>query len=253
MKKAIIYGLICISAIAVASLNNTFEYKGVVTVRANEQEKQEKLEKKEEVKVQEIKGEAFESEIKVPHGQTFMLDIKNSGILVKTHDKDSVIIRNTVADNYVVTDQVKEGIKLSVNNQIPVNFELPVVEIIIPSDVDFDLDIKSNGSMIDVYADNLMNLKTDSTTNRVKINAATAKNIYVLGGMADIDLNIEEIKGNITGNTGMGTINLKIGNIDDININGFRVLKDETVKIIQDDENKFDTHIQGDLGKVIFK
>lgn len=253
MKKTVIYILAMISIASIVIFNDNFDYKASITVRKNEQEKQKEYEKNENIVIEEIKADAKEFDISIPQGQVFTINIKDCAIIFKTQQSDSVKIRNNISENYITSKETKHGILVENLESIKDKNKIPTIEIIIPENTNFDIDIKSNDSVIDMNAKVLKNIKVDSGVNRININAKLVKGIFVEGGKADINISVDKINGDINGSTGIGNINLEIGNIDDININGFKLMDNIIAKITQSNDNKFDTYINGDLGKVLFK
>lgn len=253
MKKVLIYSLIVASIIGITISANSFEYKGVVTVRADEQKAiQKAIEEEENFKLQGISTQAYRQEINISSGTTLILNLNECAVLVKNHDSDNVIVKNNIGEDYVKISEIKNGTEISANKKYKVESVMPIVEVFIPIDINFKLDIKGNDSTIDVDAKKIRSLKVESGTADINISAKELNDVYIDGGKSNVYINVEKLNGDIIGRTGIGSTVLDIGNIDDVNINGFRVFIDKVVKIIQNDEGKFDVNITGDLGKVIF-
>ena len=244
MKKVLVYGLIISSIIGVTVMNNSWEDKGKIDAYASTEDIS---------KITLNENGNFEQKISIAQGTTFNINLDKSLINIKHHDKDTVLIENKVSEKYIdVRNDINES-EITVTGSGLKEFSNKEIIITIPSNPDFDIEISSDTSQVNMIANKLEDLAINGGAHNINIIAKSIKSMYISSGISDINIKANEIIGNITGNTGIGYITFDIEKSDDLNLKGYKKSGDEIIKVLENKQGKFTIDIQGDIAKVLYK
>ncbi|MGL4760937.1 MAG: hypothetical protein ACRCWG_05690 [Sarcina sp.] len=243
MKKFLVYGIIVAGIIGIGISFNDWEYKGEVKAK-------EYKEPKEQITNRFIESDGPEMEITLQEGEKLILDMQNAKINLKCYEGDSVLISDLEGTTVIRNEE--NGKSISEHLDAKQNKTFDYITIKIPKKANFDLEIKTNNSNIFGTIDEINNINIESNKGIVDLNIGQTNNINVETGIGNIGLRVKNITGEITGRTGIGSINFDIENEENVKLKGYKVYEDKVVKVNEINKGNVKVDIKGDLAKVIF-
>lgn len=244
MKKFLVYGLVTVVIGGLGVAFNSWEYKGDIKVRD--------FNAPPKVNREVLESTTEPTAIQVKDGQTFVVDMQNAKINLKYHDGDTVLLGDIEDTATVLYDTEGKNVTVRENSDAALNGTFDYITISLPKNANFNLDIKTNNSQVFGEVDTIKNLEVDTDKGLADIKVNKVDNINVETGYGNIGLTINQVNGQITGTTGVGSVNFDIENEDNINLKGYKVYSDKTVKVDETNKGNQKVDIKGDIAKVIF-
>lgn len=245
MRKFLVYGLVTVVIGGLGVAFNSWEYKGSVKAR--------EFDMPQNISSEVSDNSETSKTIEVKAGETLEIDIENAKVNFKYHSSDKVLVESIEGIEKISYDENEKNIIISENNNINRGRKVENLTITLPKDANFNLDIKTNDSNVSGEIGNIKNLcvKSDKGFADIKINKVD--NVDVNTGYGNVGLAINEVKGQITGNVRVGSVNFDIENEEKINLNGYKVYSDnKIIRVNETIKGNQNVDIKGDLGKVIF-